>query len=159
MTNSGKRRLPFEGAVNFRDLGGYDVGGGRQTRWQRIYRSDSLADLTESDLKRLASLDLHGLIDFRLPHERQIHPNRLPDSAAFRTVEIGFWPEGVEAVHQAFHTKGIELENFEAAIMNFYRNFPLGHRREYRVMLEEIEAAAGRPMLLHCVNQLMCLSR
>lgn len=152
MKNLSERRIPFEGAVNFRDLGGYDVGGGCQTCWQRIYRSDSLAELTELDLRRLASLDLHGLIDFRLPHERQIHPNRLPDGAAIRTVEIGFWPEGVADVHHAFHTAGIEVKNIEAATMNFYRNFPLDHCHEYRVMLEEIESAAGRPMLLHCVS-------
>ena len=41
-----KRRVELEGAVNFRDLGGYPTVGGRTTRWRTMYRSDSLADLT-----------------------------------------------------------------------------------------------------------------
>ena len=147
-----ERRLPFEGAVNFRDLGGYDVGAGRRTRWGRIYRSDSLAGLTEADLARLAALDLHGLIDFRLPHERQIHPNRLPAGNTLRPVEMGFWPEGVAEMHRALQAGLLDAAGAERASINFYRNFPLHHQAEYRALLEALEAAAGRPLLFHCVS-------
>jgi protein-tyrosine phosphatase len=64
------RRLPFEGAVNFRDMGGYPAGAGRRTRWARLYRADNLGDLTPADLTRLDALGLRTLIDFRLPLER-----------------------------------------------------------------------------------------
>jgi len=40
------RRIPFQGALNFRDIGGYLAPGGFQTRWGLIYRSDSLHFLT-----------------------------------------------------------------------------------------------------------------
>ena len=148
----GERRLPFEGAVNFRDLGGYDVGAGRRTRWRRVYRSDSLADLTERDVVRLAALDLHGLIDFRLPHERERHPNRLPAGAGFRSVEMGFWPDGVAEMHRQFQAGALDEAGMERATMSFYRNFPLHHAAEYRFLLEAIENAAGRPFLFHCVS-------
>jgi protein-tyrosine phosphatase len=39
-----QRRLDFEGAVNFRDVGGYSTRDGRRTCWGRLYRSDSLKD-------------------------------------------------------------------------------------------------------------------
>ncbi len=147
-----ERRLPFEGAVNFRDLGGYDVGDGRQTRWRRLYRSDSLAGLTDADLQRLTALELHGLIDFRLPHERQLHPNRLPADNALRAVEMGFWPDGVADLHRAFQAGELDARAMERMTMRFYRNFPLHHDAEYRALLEAIEAAAGRPVLFHCVS-------
>lgn len=152
MNEIGERRLPFEGAANFRDLGGYDVGAGRQTRWRRVYRSDSLADLTQSDLARLAALDLHVLIDFRLPHERHSHPNRLPAGAAPRAIEIGFWPEGVAEMHRSLRAGVLDAAGVERVTANFYRNFPLHHHAEYRVLMEAIEEAAGRPMLFHCVS-------
>ena len=33
------RRVPLDGAVNFRDLGGYIGAGGRQVRWGRVFRA------------------------------------------------------------------------------------------------------------------------
>src|ERR1700736_2215764 len=57
------RRLPFEGAVNFRDIGGYAGAGGRTLRWGQIYRSDSLSALTPADLKRLSALWLRLVCD------------------------------------------------------------------------------------------------
>ena len=147
-----ERRLPFDGAVNFRDLGGYDVGQGRRTRWRCLYRSDSLAGLTDEDLARLATLNLHGLIDFRLPHERQSHPNRLPADHSMRMVEIGFWPEGVANIQRALRASAIDAAGVERETIGFYRRFPFHHKAEFRLMLEVIEEAAGQPMLFHCVS-------
>src|SRR5262245_29375188 len=152
MTDARERRLPFEGAVNFRDLGGYGVGEGRQTRWRRVFRSDSLAELTDTDLERLEALALHSLIDFRLPHERRIHPNRLPVGHSLRPIEVGFWPDGVAELHRAFQAGAIDAAAMERATKRFYRNFPLDHSAEYRVLLEAMERAAGRPVLFHCVS-------
>jgi protein-tyrosine phosphatase len=152
MNAGSERRLPFEGAVNFRDLGGYDVGEGRQTRWRCLYRSDSLAELTDADLERLEALELHSLIDFRLPHERRIHPNRLPAGSSLHPVEMGFWPDGVAQMHRAFQAGELDAKGMERVTMRFYRNFPLHHHAEYRALLESIEQAAGRPVLFHCVS-------
>ena len=75
MQTDERRRVLFEGAVNFRDLGGYRAGAGRQTRWGQVYRADNLAGLTEADLIRLEGLGLRTLIDFRLPMEREASPD------------------------------------------------------------------------------------
>lgn len=144
--------VPFKGAVNFRDLGGYDVGAGRQTRSRCIYRSDSLSDLTEGDLRRLASLRLHALIDFRVPHERRSHPNRLPPEVDICTVPVGFWPDGVAEIQKAIRECAIDAAGVQRATIDFYRRFPLDHNVEYRLLLEVIEEAAGRPVLFHCVS-------
>lgn len=144
--------VPFKGAVNFRDLGGYDVGVGRQTRLRCLYRSDSLSDLTERDLRRLASLRLHALIDFRVLHERQSHPNRLPPEADICTVPVGFWPDGVAEIQRAVRARSIDAAGVRRATIDFYSRFPLDHRFEYRLLLEVIEEAAGRAVLFHCVS-------
>ena len=44
-----ERLIDLPGCVNFRDLGGYPAAGGRRVRWGVVFRSDSLAALTESD--------------------------------------------------------------------------------------------------------------
>lgn len=143
--------VPFDGAVNFRDLGGHDVGSGRRTRLRRLYRSDSLSDLTEGDLRRLESMRLHALIDFRLPHERQSHPNRLPGTE-IRIIESGFWPNGAGEIQAAVRAGTIEAAGIVQATTEFYRRFAVDHNAEFRLLLETIEEAAGRPVLFHCVS-------
>lgn len=45
------RKLPFTGAHNFRDLGGYKTEDGRTLKWGKLYRSDDLHFLTDEDVK------------------------------------------------------------------------------------------------------------
>lgn len=152
MNQPDERRLTFEGAVNFRDLGGYAVAGGRRTRWRRLFRSDSLADLTEADQARLTALGLHALIDFRLPSERQRKPNRLPVGATLRTVEIGFVPQGTLGMLRQVLAGTIDPTSIEREVVSHYRCFPVDHHAEYRAMLAQIEEAEGRPVLIHCTS-------
>ena len=65
------RRLPLDGAHNFRDLGGYATSDGRTLRWGVLYRSDALADLSDDDLAYLGRLGLRRVVDFRSPLERE----------------------------------------------------------------------------------------
>src|SRR5262249_55611184 len=39
------RRVPFVGAQNFRDMGGYRTRSGRIVRWGRVFRADALHGL------------------------------------------------------------------------------------------------------------------
>src|SRR5580704_9568014 len=59
-----ERRIVLEGAVNFRDLGGYEAGSGR-TRWRTLFRADGLGDLTEKDLSVLRGFGIRTVIDLR----------------------------------------------------------------------------------------------
>jgi protein tyrosine/serine phosphatase len=61
--------LPLTGAFNFRDLGGYPTADGRQTRWGRVFRSDTLHELTAEDLVVLRNLGLRTVVDLRTPTE------------------------------------------------------------------------------------------
>jgi protein-tyrosine phosphatase len=49
------RRLPLEGANNFRDLGGYRTADGHYVRWGLVYRSGYLVNLTSKDSAYLNS--------------------------------------------------------------------------------------------------------
>jgi protein-tyrosine phosphatase len=63
------RLIPLEGAVNFRDLGGYPVGDGWRTRWRVLFRADGLGDLTPTDFDVLRALDIRTVIDLRSGEE------------------------------------------------------------------------------------------
>jgi protein-tyrosine phosphatase len=63
------RIIELEGAVNFRDLGGYATVDGQRTRWRVLFRADGLGELTEADLDILRQLRIRTVIDLRTGHE------------------------------------------------------------------------------------------
>src|SRR5579863_1358465 len=88
------RRLPLEGAKNFRDLGGYRAGDGRYVRWGLVYRSNYLVDLTPKDVAYLNGLGIRLVCDVRSEAERARAPDhwdRHGDGTApeFFSVPIG----------------------------------------------------------------------
>ena len=61
-----QRFIPFEGCVNFRDLGGYAAAGGRKVRWGKLFRSDALQGLTPVDVaKAVDQLGIATVVDLR----------------------------------------------------------------------------------------------
>lgn len=75
---AGERRVPLEGALNFRDLGGYPTVDGRRVRWGRVYRSDSLHGLTPRDHRVIDALGIRTVCDLRAEVEHEANPSLLP---------------------------------------------------------------------------------
>jgi protein-tyrosine phosphatase len=152
MSETHLRRLDFEGATNFRDLGGYPAAAGRHTRWRRLFRADSLADLTARDLERLEDLGLRGLIDFRTESERRRKPDRLPAGAPIRMLQIGFLPEGVEEMLALARDGAISTAELERLVASQYRMFAVDHVEEYRTALDFACDGENYPLLIHCAS-------
>jgi protein-tyrosine phosphatase len=64
-----QRVITLEGAVNFRDLGGYRTTDGQRTRWRVLFRADGLSELTESDLEVMRDLGVRTVVDLRSGYE------------------------------------------------------------------------------------------
>jgi protein-tyrosine phosphatase len=147
-----RRRIPFEGAVNFRDLGGYPAADGRRVRWGWIYRSDCLATLSDRDHERLLTLGLRTLVDLRRAEERARFPNRLPEGLDLETVEIGFVPAGVAEMLRLVAEGGLDAATLHRHVIDQYRRFPVDHLAEYRRMLQVIARPGTLPLLIHCAS-------
>lgn len=148
----GDRILPFEGAINFRDLGGYRAGADRHTRWRRVYRSDSLAGLTEADLKRLDALGLYGLCDFRTPDEVAQSPDRLPSGHCIRLTNPGFLPANTTDMLAEVAAGTITPDRIVSEVTGHYRHFGRHHVANYAPLFRLILEADGRPVLFHCTS-------
>jgi protein-tyrosine phosphatase len=70
VTDTFERRIVLDGAVNFRDLGGYVVDSGASvTRWRTLFRADGLGELTVGDFAVLRDLGIRTVIDLRAAYE------------------------------------------------------------------------------------------
>jgi protein-tyrosine phosphatase len=87
------RLLPLVGAYNFRDLGGYPTSDGRSTRWGRLYRSDTLHELTADDLEVLRSIGLASVIDLRTQAEVGRSGRGVLGREPIRYVDLSVLPE------------------------------------------------------------------
>jgi protein-tyrosine phosphatase len=84
------RRLPLEGARNFRDLGGYRTSDGRYVRWGLVYRSNHLVNLTARDSEYLNGLGIRLVCDVRSDGERARAPDHWTGNPPeFFSVPIG----------------------------------------------------------------------
>jgi protein-tyrosine phosphatase len=142
-----ERRMPLEGAVNFRDLGGYQTTGGKTVRWGHIFRSDKLAGLSEQDLRLLSHLNIATICDFRTAAETRKAPGRHPESdnlqylhfpiqhgehdpaGAFERIKKGDY----QWLNEAFMAKGyiLSIENFASLWHDFFNVLANRDRRPF----------------------------
>jgi protein-tyrosine phosphatase len=87
------RLLPFAGVLNFRDIGGYPIAAGGLTRWQAVYRSDSLHYLTAGDLAAFDALGVKAVYDLRRPGELARFPGPR-GHANLASGDLAEWPAG-----------------------------------------------------------------
>lgn len=137
------RRIPFAGALNFRDIGGYPVRGGGLTRWGAVYRSDSLHTLTAADLPAFDALGVKTIYDLR------------------RAREIQRWPGPREYVH--LEIPGGELDLVPVTQLRTRRDAEEWLASDYAGILRRAAPAFGNlftrlagdellPVVLHCLG-------
>ena len=146
------RLLPFSGAKNFRDLGGYRTTDGKTVRWGVLYRSDGLNKLTDADLKFFAALSLESVIDFRAEHEKQYRPDRLPADVNIRLVEIPIVDSSTKVWHDSRDDMVKNLKSLDPAKYMIETNVELATRftPEFQQFMQEVLSVQGKPLLFHC---------
>ena len=142
------RKLPFTGAHNFRDLGGYKTSDGKTVKWGKVYRSDNLHSLTDEDLKYMERLNIKSVVDFRSDEERNEEPDRLTPDMTPILLPIKFEPEGVTENL----TRDLTFGNLDSS--NLLRDFNVilvkEFTEEYRDFFRHIVDNGGEPFVLHC---------
>ncbi len=138
--------------MNFRELGGLPVSGGRTVRNGVFYRTGALGLLNEEELAFVRTLGIRSVFDLRSAYERKLTPDpELPGAVNYPISaltdrsgnEVDLSPEAIkESTQHANHA-----ENASNFLEMMYGGLPFA--AAYRKMFEEIEAG-NVPVLFHC---------
>jgi protein-tyrosine phosphatase len=147
------QRLPLSGAVNFRDLGGYQTEDDRQVKRGLVFRSDHLSRLTAEDQQTLRHLRFKVVCDFRTALEQQQHPDLLPLDGAIRLlllpVQAGnFDPALAMDRLRSGERDWLSLDFF----INLYRQYLDDFGPEWGQVLRLIADPANLPLVFHCTG-------
>jgi len=146
VADSMKREVKLEGAINFRDIGGYPTKDGKHVKWGKIYRSAALNKLTDADLQKLQGLSLAYVADFRGPYEVKAAPDRLPAGATRISL-----PAGSENIGDSNYMKNMMKQmNRDSSLINFY-SITIPFKDRYKPVFDELLALnKDSALLFHC---------
>ena len=141
-------RIVLEGATNFRDLGGYVTRSGHKVRSGRIFRSDALHQLTDSDHRRINALNLRLVCDLRYQDEREQEPSRLPSGV--EVLHVGLVKPPDERFADSLRVDSRTEADALAYLTDNYRRYPHLYAGAYRTILERLSRLDDSAMVVHC---------
>jgi protein-tyrosine phosphatase len=149
------RCIKLEGAFNFRDFGGYNTQNGTKIKTGLLYRSESLARLTNNDLNVFESLGIKVVCDLRAHDERRKEPDRIPNNSGIKSVHIPMKSKrhhelGLIQIIFALVTGKARKINFEQVLIEIYQEFVSGFLEEFSSILKLISDNNNLPILIHC---------
>ena len=146
------RKLPFTGAHNFRDLGGYKTEDGRRIKWGKIYRSDNLHSLTDEDVKYLSRLNIKSVVDFRSDEERESEPDRLTPGMTQVLLPIKFQPKELDDETLKNLMKNLTFGTLDSS--NLLTDFNIvivkDFADEYKKFFRHVIENNAEPIVFHC---------
>ena len=145
------RLLALEGALNWRDLGGYGTADGRVTKWDRVYRSDGLDQLTDADLDVIAGLGVKLVVDFRVDREVGESPSRLPDHPGLRRQRLPIGGDEVEgrSVLEMILAGDVKVYTVDE-MADVYERLLEDFAPTFGEVVTHAADPANHPMVFHC---------
>jgi len=146
IADSSIREVKLEGAVNFRDLGGYRTKSGKKVKMNILYRSAALNTLTQNDVEKLTKLNLKYDFDFRGPFEVKTAPDKIPAS----TLRISL-PAGSETIGDSNYMKSMSrILKSDSFLLSFYTNLTPFKDRYAPLFDSLLSNTSATPILFHC---------
>jgi protein-tyrosine phosphatase len=89
LSDSATRLVHMQGALNFRDAGGYKTKNGTTVVTGHIFRSADISKLTDADMQAMAGKHIRTVIDFRGVKEAAAAPDKLLPNTSYLLCPAG----------------------------------------------------------------------
>ncbi len=142
-----ERLIQLEGAVNFRDLGGFRTTSGKQIRYGQLYRTGALGKLTNLDLRTLTALGIRYSCDLRSRHEATFAPDRLPPTTRYLPIHVEVKVGWARQLMELLRYR----DRMDEFMQVFYTEGMLEHNANVvRDVFSMFAEAQNYPLLFHC---------
>ena len=144
-------KLDFEGANNFRDLGGYPAAPGSRIKPGRVFRADQLGNLTDTDQQLLAQLGIRTVVDFRRRLEREEILDRIDDPSVRQLwLPVEEKAADVKGLRRMLEDGEIDAAGARQYLIDANENFIRLFSSVFRDYLELLLDEANYPIVFHC---------
>ncbi|HSP39213.1 MAG TPA: tyrosine-protein phosphatase [Frankiaceae bacterium] len=143
------RWLPLHGAYNARDLGGLPLHSGGSTVPGRLFRSDTLQELTEDDVALLRSYPVGVVVDLRTPLEAHREGRGLLGGEPVDYVNLPFVPDSVIIPDDPRHEVVVADRYLKDRVEHYLDYLRLAGRRVLAALEVLAEPREGA-VLFHC---------
>ena len=148
VADSLSRVVKMEGAVNFRDVGGYKTSDGKEVVKNRIFRAADISRLTDRDLQRMAERYIYTVIDFRGTEESAKAPDRLLPGTDYLLCPAGSDSlPTVKDLAEMLKDENFLLSMYGTPSMTYYGD---RYRPLFKRLLDLPDTEAG--LLYHCTG-------
>lgn len=146
VSDSSMRRVPMQGAINFRDLGGYATADGHHVKWHTIYRSADISKLTSADLDTLSARHIVYDVDLRGVQESAKAPDKLNPGTDYILC-----PAGSDSLNAAMfqHLAGMQSGG-DSMMLVWYKNTAYLTPRYKPFFAKLIVMPSGDALVFHC---------
>lgn len=137
-------RLPLEGAVNVRELGGYPTPNSGQTMYHRFLRADGLGRLTAYDKRFLYDYGVRAIIDLRDAAEAQSDPDVFLGRGVMHAniPLLAFSAAEAKELEERYDSRAFSMRNIYRRVLENYE----GVRACFRFIAEAPQGC----VLFHC---------
>jgi protein-tyrosine phosphatase len=152
-TTISERRVPLEGSVNFRDLGGYETADGRRIKWGLVFRSDNLGRITDRDVAFLQRMGIRLVCDFRTPAEAKNLPDRFPRNGRVKYLHLPIQHGEFDPANtfERIQKGDIEWMTEEFMIKGYIKNID-NFAPVWSTLFNCLSDRSSRPIVFHCTG-------
>lgn len=143
---SPQRHIPLEGAYNVRNVGGYATKNGKRTRWNTLFRADSLHALTHEDQRQLLDRDIRKIIDLRFRQEAERAPNVFAQSSYLSYVNQPLHEDQLAPIANP----NLPPQDLPQTIVEYYRMVLDKAGSGIKRVFDHLSAPRAFPALIHC---------
>jgi protein-tyrosine phosphatase len=147
--------ISLTGGVNFRDLGGYLTRDGRQTKWHKLVRAGTLAELTIADEVKLADYGITVNVDLRSSAELRQYPDRMMTGTRYIHLPVldDDETESTEISERLQQVYATNPEGGYLRMLDVYRDLvinPQAQRTYHRFLAYLAAHGQDETVLFHC---------